>query len=123
MRVRCNQEQCSQVLRKKQLSVKGSELYLVKTCYIATQPIGSRMVPVTPITASKLFWGACNSKLLYVLKLVNVWENSMIELETFHCDAARHCQGLSHDTLNYGEFVTAGWKMLNAQCDLIRLLF
>ena len=30
-------------------------------------------------------------------------------------------QGLPHDTLNYGVLVTAGWKTLNAHCDLIRL--
>ena len=76
----------------------------------ATQSIGSRMVLVTPIAASKLYWGACIPKLLYGLEVVNVCENSMLELETFHCDAAKHCQGLTHNTSNYGALVIAGWK-------------
>ena len=74
----------------------------------ATQSIGTRIVPVTPITASKLYWGACIPKLLYALEVVNVCEHSMLELETFHCDAARHCKDLPHNRLIYGAHVLAG---------------
>jgi len=47
----------------------------------------------------------------------------MIDLEIFHFEAAKHCQGLPTNTSNYGALVTIGWKTLSAHCDIIRLLF
>ena len=96
---------------------------ICKCMLYAAQSIGSYTVPLNPIVATKIYWEACIPKLLYGLEITDIDENTMIDLEIFHFEAAKHCQGLPTNTSNYGALVTIGWKTLGAQCDIIRLLF
>jgi len=94
-----------------------------KTMLYAAQSIGNHIVPVTPVTTSKLYWGAIIPKLCYGIEIADVNNVTNIELEKFHCDAAKHCQGLPQNTANYGAIVTMGWKSLKAHFDILKLLF
>ena len=98
-------------------------IVLCRNMLYVTQSIGSNVVPITPVTASKLYWGACIPKLLYGMDIMDVSDDTMINMEKFHFSAAKHCQGLPNNTANFGAIETVGWHTLSAQCDLIRLLF
>ena len=91
--------------------------------FYAAHCIGSYTVPVTSVTSSKIYWSACAQKLCYGIEVIDVSDESIAELERFHFDAAKQCQGLLKNTANYGALVTVGWSTLNAHCDIVRLLF
>ena len=94
-----------------------------KTILYATQSLGSNVVPISPVTGSKLYWAVCVPKLCYGLEVMQVCNETMINIEKFHCGAAKNIQGLPSNCANYGAIVTAGWMSLSAHCDIIRLLF
>ena len=94
-----------------------------KTILYATQSLGSNVVPVTPVTGTKLYWDVCVPKLCYGIEVMEVCNETMINVEQFHFGAAKHIQGLPSNRANYGAIVTAGWMTLSAHFDAIRLLF
>ena len=108
---------------KQETLLFDKRIVLCRNMLYVTQSIGSHVVPVTPVTASKLYWGACIPKLLYGMDIMKVSDDIMINMEKFHFSAAKHCQGLPNNTSNFGAIAAVGWHTLSAQIDLIRLLF
>ena len=94
-----------------------------KTMLYAAQSIGSYVVPLSPVTAKKLYWSSCVPKLMYGMECENIDDDTMIEIEKFHCKAAKHCQGLPNNTSNCGAIITVGWQSLSSYRDTMLLLF
>ncbi|MCP3890198.1 MAG: hypothetical protein GY702_15200, partial [Desulfobulbaceae bacterium] len=80
-------------------------------CYV-TQSLGSYQVPVSPVTASKLYWQVCMPKLCYGFEVVPLSDTSMESLDVFHNEMAKHCQALPRQTANPGCRITLGWQSI-----------
>jgi hypothetical protein len=86
--------------------------------------IGSRRVPVTPVTASKLYWSVCVPKLTYGFEVMDVKSSSLETVETFHYHAAKTIQGLPAQAVNIGSLAaTLGWQSIDMHIDYRRLMF
>ena len=89
----------------------------------ASHSIGSHIVPVTPVTFSKLYWSTCISKLCYGVEICQMSDNVKAKFNGFHKDMAKHCQFLPINTANAGALSGVGWKSIEAHCDIIKLCF
>ena len=94
-----------------------------KSICFATQSIGSHRVPVTPVTASKLYWQVCIPKLCYGLEVMTLSDKSKDSLEHFHTIMSKQIQGLPSQCANPGSTSTIGWKPLETYIDIMRLMF
>ena len=56
--------------------------------------IGNKIVPLLPVTASKLYWGVCFPKLTYPFEVMDVHSTSPESVESFHYQAAKFVHGL-----------------------------
>ena len=65
----------------------------------------------------------CVPKLTYGLELLNLSDNSMELLETFHCSRSKQIQGLPVQCANPGSRLSLGWNSIESQLYVNRLLF
>ena len=91
-------------------------------CY-ATQSLGTLSYPLSPNIASKLYLSACIPKLLYGVEIINVDDQSLEKLESFHANSAKLFQGLPGNACNVGSIGTIGWSSIRAKIDIMRMLF
>ena len=85
--------------------------------------IGSKAVRTSPLTASKLYWSICVTKLTCGSEVMDV-EGKMLDLvEMFHFHAAKNIQGLPDQASNAGSIATVGWKGIECHIDYMRLTF
>ena len=85
--------------------------------------IGSYNVPVSPLTASKLYWDVCIPKLTYGFEVMDIKDTILDNVETFHLQAAKITQSLPEQAVNIGSICTVGWQPIDLYIDVIRLLF
>ena len=91
-------------------------------CY-ATQSLGSKSVPVTPKTSSKIYWSVVVPKLCYGTEVLDLDNGSTDVMEQFHCNMAKHMQRLPKNASNLGSLLTIGWENLQSHCNFLKLLF
>ena len=101
----------------------GERIQKCKNIGYATQAIGSHNTPVTPKTSSKIHWTVCMPKLCYGTEVIDVGENVMSNMETYHCNMAKHCQNLPVQCSNPGSLATLGWKSVTAHCNFLKFIF
>ena len=94
-----------------------------KTICQAAQSIGSHRVPVSPVTASKIYKQVCIPKLCYGMEVLGVERKSMEKLESFNINGAKQMQALPNQTGNPGAIGTLGWNTIETQVNINRLLF
>jgi len=70
-------------------------------CYV-TKGLGSRKVPITPVTSTKLYNSVCLPKLCYGMEIMNLNEKCIESVERFHCNMAKDQQGLPQRSSNIG---------------------
>ena len=87
------------------------------------QKEGSKQVPISPVTASKLYWNVCIPKLTYGIEVMDIKRSSVELVEGFHNQAAKITQGLPEQAVNIGSLATIGWQPIDLFIDLISLLF
>jgi hypothetical protein len=112
----CVNQRAETEYMKSRVSSCRSVLYAIKG-------IGSNRVPVTPVTASKLYWSVCIPKLTYGFEVMNVKASSLETVETFHYHAAKTIQGLPAQAVNIGSLATLGWQSIDVHIDYLRLMF
>ena len=81
-----------------------------RSILLATKAIGSKSVPMLPVTASKLYWEVCIPKLTYGFE---VMATSLQKVETFHYQASKIVQGLPQQAVNIGSLATLGWQPID----------
>lgn len=91
-------------------------------CYI-TKGLGSKKVPITPITSTKLYSSVCLPKLCYGMEIMNLNEKCIESVESFHSNMAKDQQGLPQRCSNLGCLRTIGWKSLSAHIDIMKIIF
>ena len=89
----------------------------------AIMAIGSKQAPITPITASKLYWSVCISRLCYGLEIMHINGEVMDTLESYHSEMAKVVQGLPENCSNIGSIATVGWLPMSHFLDLMSLMF
>ena len=76
-------------------------------CY-ASQSLGSKTVPVTPVILSKLYYATCIPKLCYAIEIMDVKDNMLQGMEKFHTKNAKMFQGLMENSCNVGSLKMMG---------------
>ena len=94
-----------------------------KTVGYAVQALGSYTTPVTPKTHSKVYWSVCIPKLCYGTEILDVNDNTINNMESFHCGMAKQAQNLPKQCSNPGSLATLGWKNVRAHCNFLKLIF
>ena len=96
-------------------SKKEKIRYIQKRVDTCTKPgyaalsIGTCYAPMTPISASKLYWSVCIPKLTYGLHLMDLPDEALSDMESFHAKMAKSYQGLPDQVSNVGAVATIGW--------------
>ena len=109
--------------KKSEISYIEKRISKCKSIVYSTQAIGSKHVPMLPVTASKLYWNVCIPKLTYGFEIMDINPQSIEKITSFHAHAAKCIQGLPDQAVNIGCLATAGWQPIDMFIDLIRLLF
>ena len=94
-----------------------------KNVLYSIKAIGSRRVPVTPVTASQLYNSICIPKLLYGCEIMKLDENCCDKLEEFHSHAAKNLQGFPDHAANPASLATIGWSSMESMINMMRLMF
>ncbi|MCP3891899.1 MAG: hypothetical protein GY702_23985, partial [Desulfobulbaceae bacterium] len=85
--------------------------------------IGSRIAPVTPISASHVYKTVCLPKLLYGMELMPCSDESIDQLENFQASVAKAIQRLPDRCTNMGAVRTMGWLSIRNIINITRLIF
>ena len=109
--------------KKAELEFLSSRISKCNPILFSMKSIGSKHVPLSPVTATKLYWSVCIPKLVYGFEVMDVKGPALDTIESFHCKAAKFLQGLPDQAVNIGSFVTIGWKPLEFHIDYVRLMF
>lgn len=94
-----------------------------KTICHGIKGIGSKLVPVSPMTATKLYNTVCLTKLCYGMEIMNVDDETINMLESFHCTSSKAFQGLPIQCSNAGSTMSIGWLTIESIIDMSRLMF
>ena len=84
----------------------------------AITSIGSSVAPMTPISASKLYWSICVPKITYGLHLMQMPDESISHMESFHATMAKTYQGLPDQACSIGAVAGVGWLSLKSYVDM-----
>ncbi len=109
--------------KKEELDYVINRISACRPVLFSMKCIGSKHVPVSAVTASKLYWSVCIPKLTYGIEVMNVSSTCVDALESFHQKSAKYIQGLPDQANNIGSLVTVGWKPLEFYLDFLRLTF
>ena len=93
-----------------------------KVCY-GIQSLVSSAVPTSPVTASKLYKGVCLLKLCYGVDIMDINDESMILMESFHSTCTKTFQGQPIQSASPGCVGTMGWLCMESIVDMVRLIF
>ena len=94
-----------------------------RSMLFAAKGIGSKQVPVSTVTASKLYWSVCIPKLTYGFEIMDVKGACLENVSQFHHQAAKIVQGLPDQAVNIGSLATLGWQPIDLHIDMLRLMF
>ena len=100
--------------------IKGRVESCNKPGYAITS-IGSKAAPMTPVSASKLYWSVCVPKLTYGLHLSPLPSEAIDTLESYHAKMAKTFQGLPDQTSNIGAVAGLGWLSIQGYIDMTLL--
>jgi len=104
-------------------SVMKEKIHQCKAISYSTQALGSHNAPITPKTYSKVHWSVCIPKLCYGSEVLDIDEDTMNTMETYHYEMAKHAQNLPKQCSNPGSIATLGWKGIRAHCNFLKLIF
>ena len=102
--------------------------YIRKRATVCKRPghaimgIGSQHAPVTPITASKLYWSVCVPRLCYGIEMMAINGEAMDIMEAYHAEMAKTIQSLPVKSSNIGSCATAGWLPMTLYVDMLSLM-
>ena len=85
--------------------------------------IGSRNAPMTPKSASTLYWSICIPKLTYGFQMMDIPNEAMQKCESYHARMAKVYQGLPGQCSNAGSVAGMGWLSVAGHVDLMRLTY
>ena len=85
--------------------------------------LGSNVAPMTPKSASKLYWSVCIPKLAYGLHLMDLQDDALAVTESCHAKFAKVFQGLPDQASNTGAVACMGWLSLEGYIRLMLLMF
>ena len=89
----------------------------------AIMSIGSSSAPMTPVSASKLYWSVCIPKLTYGLHLMDIPNEATQSLESYHAKFAKVFQGLPDQASNLGAVACMGWMSVEGYINMMLLLY
>ena len=87
----------------------------------AITAIGSHRAPVTPQSASHVYWTVCIPKLTYGLELMDLPDQSLRDMESYHAEIAKCIQGLPDQTCNIAAVAMLGWLSIQGYLDILML--
>ena len=92
-----------------------------RRAFHAVQGLGSQAVPLSPVTASNLYWNIAVPKMAYGAQVLssNVFD---CELEKAHTAAAKQIQGLPNQCANVC-IATLGWMSVVTYVEILRIVF
>ncbi len=85
--------------------------------------LGSYRVPISPIVAAKLYITICIPKLCYGAEVMDIGNESLDLMESYHSTCAKRFIGAPIQCSNPGSVGTIGWKSVEATLDIMRMLF
>ena len=91
-------------------------------CY-GIQSLGSHSIPVSPIVATKLYNSLCLTKLCYGMELLDLDNECINAMESFHSNSAKMFQGLPIQSAGPDGIGNLGWQSVQSLIDLMRMLF
>ena len=94
-----------------------------KQAYFMSVSLGSRSVPVSPLTMSKLYWTICIPRMLYGMEIVPLSSNSIEMMEQAHNSMAKMTQGLPNQTANVSCLAPLGWRTIETHLDYLKVMF
>jgi hypothetical protein len=89
----------------------------------AIMSLGSKSAPMTPKSASTLYWSVCVPKLTYGCEVMNIPCEAMTIAESFHAKMAKVIQGLPDQASNVGAVASMGWLSISGYVDMLILLY
>jgi hypothetical protein len=104
-------------------SFVAKRIYKAKKAFFAAQSIGTKSVPIQPVTMSRLYWTICVPRMVHGLEILPISDSSLDELEQAHGSMAKIAQGLPAQTANVAVLATLGWRSMATHIDLLKLLF
>ena len=89
----------------------------------AIMSLGNCFAPMTPISASTLYWSVCVPKLTYAYQIMDIPAEALNLAECYHAKLAKTIQGLPEQASNLGAVASIGWMSLKGYIDMITLLY
>ena len=89
----------------------------------AIMSLGSKSAPMTPKSASTLYWSVCAPKLTYGFQVMDIPQEAMSVTESFHAKMAKMIQGLPDQASNIGSIAAMGWMSICGYVDMLILLY
>ena len=89
----------------------------------AIMSIGSRVAPMTPKSASNLYWSICIPKLTYGCQIMELPEEAIQSAERYHAKFAKVFQGLPDQACNIGAVAGMGWMSIGGYIEMMALLY
>ena len=94
-----------------------------RKAFFAAQGIGSRTVPLPPMSASKVYWSVCVPRMLHGLEIMPLSTPNLEQLEQAHHSMAKMVQGLPPQTANVASLAPLGWRSISSHIDFLKMLF
>jgi hypothetical protein len=94
-----------------------------RKAFFASQNIGSRSTPVSPVVMTKLYWSSCVPIMTHGLEVLPLTDTAVEALEQAHSNMAKLIQGVPKQTANVTCLSTLGWRSIESHIDILKLLF
>ena len=78
----------------------------------AIMSIGSRTAPMIPMSASNLYWSVCVPKLTYGCQVMDLPDEALDTVESYHARMAKVFLCLPDSACNRGAVASMGWISL-----------
>jgi endonuclease/exonuclease/phosphatase family metal-dependent hydrolase len=110
-------------------SKQGTIEYVKKRVEACSKPgyaimsLGSKSAPMTPKSASTLYWSVCAPKLTYGYQVMDIPQEAMSTTESFHAKMAKTIQGLPDQASNIGSVAALGWMTICGYVEMLTLLY